>query len=174
MTEMPAALAARPVDPRRNLPIPFSSETPDGGHDFTLVTDIQVIRCIREKLCALCGTPLGYWISFLGGPNAYRARTYTDPPGHPDCMEWAVTLCPFIAMANYRRATARRHEAQEAPVVTGVGFVNDHPTQWVLATTRSYAHHVDRNGALVFTAAPFKKARWFAYDATGRITEENA
>jgi hypothetical protein len=169
-TDMPAALAARPRDERRGLPIPFTSDIPDGGHDFTTIDARRIVQCVTGKLCALCGEPLGYWLAFIGGQNAADNRAYTDPPGHPDCMRWAITLCPFIAMRRYKRAPEHRHEGKD--IATAEGFHHPHPDRWGLAITRAYKAGPDRHGVMVFRPAPFKDITWYHYGPDGQITQE--
>ncbi|GAA1370357.1 hypothetical protein [Catellatospora chokoriensis] len=159
MTELPAALAARPVEPRRGLPIPYVSEH-DGRVDFAMLNGQRVLDCAQRRLCGQCGTPLDYWIAFVGGPAAYRQRTYSDPPGHPACMRAAVDLCPYLAIERHQR---RRSDGGDVPC----GFTVAQLRQVVLATTRGYRWSFDSDTgserAVVFTPAPFKNAVRFEY-----------
>jgi hypothetical protein len=81
---IPARLAARPIDPRRGLPIPYVSEQDDGSVNFAVINGGRVLECIRDRLCGLCGQPQDFLVAFVGGPGGFRDRMYTDPPGHVD------------------------------------------------------------------------------------------
>ncbi|GAB3863693.1 hypothetical protein GCM10029963_72860 [Micromonospora andamanensis] len=58
---------------------------------------------------------------------------YADPPGHPECMTAALSLCPHIALGRHRRARADR---------PGVGMIRrlhgDKPDRYLLGITRAY------------------------------------
>ncbi len=165
---LPPTLAARPIDPRRRLPVPYVNvHTRDGVEvtDFAAINAEASLHAGRSRLCGLCGTALGYWISFVGGPNTMRFRAFSDPPAHPACSLSAVALCPHIALAHARRATPRRlHADTRVPV----GFHDAKPDQWYLGLTRDYQVGLDR-GSVIFRAAPFKSIHCWHYDTTGRL-----
>lgn len=165
---LPPALAARPIDPRRRLPVPHVNvHTREDAEvfDFTAINAEASLRAGRSRLCGLCGTALGYWISFVGGPNTMRFRAFTDPPAHPACSLAALALCPHIALAHARRATPRRlHADTRVPV----GFHDAKPGQWCLGLTRDYQVGLDR-GSVIFRAAPFKSIHRWHYDTAGRL-----
>jgi hypothetical protein len=81
---IPARLAARPVDPRRGLPIPYVSEQDDGSVNFAVINGGRVLECVRDRLCGLCGQRQDFCVAFVGGLGGFRQRMYTDPPGHVD------------------------------------------------------------------------------------------
>jgi hypothetical protein len=162
-TPIPAALAARPTDPRRRLPIPYVSDhpAPDGAGptvvDFTAINAERAAAAGQSRRCSLCADPLGYWIGFLGGPDAAQARVYSDPPGHPECLRAAVELCPYIAIGAARRASDR------------------HPTRVLRHQTRPVGARPDRSyrmvltrGTLLFLPAPFTHLQRWRYDRDGR------
>ncbi len=41
------------------LPVPFMQAVFDGVPDFRAVDPEKVIKCVEEKLCAICGRRLG-------------------------------------------------------------------------------------------------------------------
>src|SRR5437879_3798481 len=146
---LPPTLAARPVDPRRRLPVPYVSvHIRDGIEvtDFTAIDRERGLQAGHARLCGLCGTALGYWIAFLGGPNTMRFRDFTDPPAHLACSLAALALCPHIALAHARRAAPRRlHADTRVPL----GFHDAKPDQWCLGLTRDYQVGLDR-GSVIF------------------------
>lgn len=165
---LPPALAGRPIDPHRRLPVPYVNVHDRDGIQVTDFTAINADRCLhagQQRLCGLCGTALGYWVSFVGGPNTIRFRTFSDPPAHPACSLAALGLCPHIALAHARRATPRRlHADTQVPV----GFHDTKPDQWCLGITRHYRVRIHR-GAVIFHAAPFKSVHHWHYDTTGHL-----
>lgn len=169
-TVIPAALAARPADRRRRLPIPFVSEhpSPDGTGpvvDFTTVNTDRAAAVGRWRRCSLCTEPMGYWIGFLGGAKAAESLTYSDPPGHPECLRVAVDLCPYIAIGAARRASDRH---RPPGTVTPPGFTAVKPEQWVLGLTRSYRMVLVR-GTVLFLPAPFTHLQRWRYDQHGHL-----
>ena len=167
-TGLPESLAARPLDPRRRLPVPYVSEHPTGDGvvvDFTAINADRAEEAGRDRRCSLCGTGMGYRVAFLGGPASAANRLYSDPPGHPECLRAAVTLCPYIAIGRARRATARR---LQPGTVTPPGFADGKPTEWLLGITRNY-RMLHRRGTLVFRPAPFTSIERWTYDSDGRL-----
>lgn len=134
--ELPPALAARPRDPRRGIPVPYVNViTADGECDFTAVDTGRSLRCARERLCSLCGTPMGGLVAFIGGAECERQRRYLDPPMHPECGEAAMRLCPYLS-APY----ARRPAADGAAVPPG--WAEGSAEQFTLYVTRSYTWEI--------------------------------
>lgn len=104
--EIPPALAARPRDPRRGFPVPYVNViTEDGRCDYTLVDTGKSLRCARERICSLCGTPMGGLVAFIGDAGSRERNRYLDPPMHPDCGEAAMGgICPYLAAPYARQA----------------------------------------------------------------------
>lgn len=170
--EIPERLKRRPVDKRRGLPIPYVSIIPGDGPeearaDFTAIQAEPVLKAVVDGLCGLCGEPLDYWKAFLGGPRSAESRTYTDPAMHLECAQAAMRLCPHISMIQHKRVPESRLRGE--PVIPH-GFVDTKPAKWVIGVTRSYTYKF-RNGAMLITAAPFKRTLVYAYDEQGRIQE---
>lgn len=165
--DLPAALAARPWDERRKLPVPYVNEFPDGTVDFTGVHGQRQLECARGRLCGLCHEPIGYWVAFLGGPASARLRTYSDPPMHEACAEAATRLCPHLARRDMKRAPDHRLRDD---VVTPPGFVDERVDQVVMGITRQYRVEF-KGGFVTILPAPWKRLRTFTYDNAGRLQE---
>ena len=135
--DLPATLAARPRDARRGLPIPPANEHPDatgdGSHvDFTTINTTTATRLATDRRCSLCSEPMGYWVAFIGTPRTVELLRFTDPPGHPECVNAALVLCPHIAIERHRRARGDRPaRASCRPVRTGT---NRPGGPWVVLT----------------------------------------
>jgi hypothetical protein len=163
--QLPPRLAARPVDPRRGLPIPYVNEHDDGSINFAIVNGGRVLDCVRRRLCGLCGLPHEHRMAFIGGPGGFQQRMYTEPPGHVDCMRAALDLCGYLAIERHRRRGLS--EATAAP-----GFTDMEKAQPViLAATRAYdVGLIGEPPALLFLPAPWTSATRFDY-IDGRLTE---
>jgi hypothetical protein len=153
--DIPPQLATRPRS-SIGLPIPFVNViNPDGSPNFRLVDPRRSYEAAANRLCALCGFELGYWIAFLGGPGSIRSRLFVDGPAHEDCLAAATTLCPYLRRRNVRRRGAEGTEPS--------GFDPKKPTRFMIGITRGYRTILDDNGAVVHRAASFKRIRRFTY-----------
>ena len=98
--EWPAALAARPVCPRRRLPIPFIAEIgPGGAGEFTILDHQQAMACISGRLCAMCGDRMDGEVALIGDVTSLAPGSFfIEPPVHERCGEIAAGgLCPFLS-----------------------------------------------------------------------------
>ncbi len=155
-------LAARPLDTKRRVPVPFAQALfEDGSADFAAIDAGRSMQCARERLCGLCGQELTYWVAFIGGPRSVESRAFTDPPMHVECAEDAFTLCPHL-----RRPLVTRREATPGTSVPQ-GWSENKPERWALFVTRSFAVQYPRLAGggygVQYTAAPAKTVRWFEY-----------
>lgn len=169
--ETPAALAGRPRDARRGLPIPPVNLHPTGAGwrvDFTTLNVSISEDLAAGRRCSLCGEAMEYWVAFLGTPRAAELLRYADPPGHPECMRAALTLCPHIAVARHRRARADRPDAGRVPP----GSHGDKPDGWTLGISRTYRSvYVPEHGFTVYLPAPFRTVHTYLYGPDGRLND---
>jgi len=93
--EVPERLRSRPRV--GGLAVPYTAAVINGRPDFKVLNPERVARCIRNRLCGLCGQGLGREVTFVGGPKSARGRIYTDPAVHEDCAVYAAQACPHLA-----------------------------------------------------------------------------
>lgn len=89
---------------RRGYPTPFIIlRDTDGKPMFAINDSLRVNRCIRERRCAICGNRMDGPMWFAGGPlSAFHENGgYLDTPAHHECMQYALTVCPYLAARNY-------------------------------------------------------------------------
>jgi len=82
-------------------------------YDFSTISDLRVRHCLRKGLCGICGVELvepgtaqnhHYRSAFIGGPVSTSATfVFNDPGMHTQCADFAMKVCPWIVMRNYRR-----------------------------------------------------------------------
>lgn len=99
----PPRIARLPHD-QRGYPIPWNVLRNDSGEPFfTVNDDRRAWRALREELCPICGERLGKWRWFVGGPrSAFDPHGwYLDLPGHHECQQFALTVCPYLAAPKY-------------------------------------------------------------------------
>jgi hypothetical protein len=152
-------LARRPLDPKRQLPIPFAQMVHDGLADFTTLNPNITLECAKRRLCGLCGKQLGFTIAFIGGPGSAKSRAYSDPPMHVECAEDAFTLCPHLA-----RPLVPRRPSDQA---VHQGWVADKPQRWAMLVTRDFTWSLEpvTGGGVAprFIADEPTTIRWWEY-----------
>lgn len=163
--DLPPSLASRPRS-TSGLPIPYvAARRSDGSPDFALVDPLRSLAAAQQRRCAVCGTKMGYWVAFIGGPKSVSTRTFVDGPAHEDCLVAAIGLCPYLA----HRATRRSDRVQQE-ATTPAGFDDGKPSQFQVGITRQYRTVLGPNGEVLHRAAPFKRVRRFGY-RTGSLAE---
>lgn len=114
---IPARLASRPR--QGGLPILYTSfVAADGVADFRVNDPYRTYDVFRLNLCAMCGGDLRYPV-FLAGPAVKDSRITPEPPGHEECLRYAVAVCPYLS---------RRKARSERPDVPGVIEIVQAPT----------------------------------------------
>jgi hypothetical protein len=96
----------------KNFPVPFFvTYTKDYIPDFKVINEKNRERCATGRLCFVCGTKIGYWVTFIGGPNSCGHRLFTDGPMHTECSLGAMRICPFLlGTTDYSPDTSLRPE----------------------------------------------------------------
>jgi hypothetical protein len=100
---IPPKMAGLGLDPR-GFPIPYIIlQGPDGKNYFQVNDSYKVQSCINNKLCAICGQPLGCDAWLAGGPlSAFHPHgAYIDTPTHHECGNYAMRVCPYLAITTY-------------------------------------------------------------------------
>lgn len=158
-----------PVPPQMNhlprsgaIPVPFTTVMIDGVPDFRVSDPDRVLACYTRRLCGVCGKPLPYWISFIGGPLAITNRLFFDPAMHSECARYALAVCPFLAFRNTGFSSRPIPEGSAAdPRSSGA-----RPDLFGLYETWSF-EPVQLDGAMYVRAAKARAITWFNH--TGEI-----
>lgn len=139
LTGIPEALATRPIDERRGLPVPYVNMMSTNDWDFTVINGVRSAEVGTKGRCGLCNEPLIGHAAFLGGPPRAEGDglyVYTDPPMHEACAVAATQLCPHLRLQHAKRRKTMREDLH---VVTGEGWRDTKPGDWVLTVWRGYA-----------------------------------
>ena len=84
----------------RGYPVPWFAVHPER---VTVLDPAKRRRAITERLCWICGRPLGHrLLCFVLGPAQAVTRVVQEPPSHPGCAWFAAKTCPFMLTADYR------------------------------------------------------------------------
>lgn len=162
---MPTGIANRPRD-NRGFPITFVTLMDSNGRpDFTTIAADKIVRCIKEARCGMCGNhwpgpdlgPEDHLMAFIGGPVSCENQNFLDPPMHVECAEYAMRVCPHIAIptARYAKQTLGGPEQRELyPDVS-----SERPEKFGLYVTDS-CQVVPYNGQPVFLASAPIRLTW--------------
>jgi hypothetical protein len=115
-------------------PVPFVQMWIDGKPDFRVIDPEKSTRCVRQKLCAICGVKLGEFCYFIGGDLCKQNHLFTDPAMHGPCAEFATRACAFLP--------GRKAEYSDRPVDVSVVRVEQmaasvRPRNMYVFTTRT-------------------------------------
>lgn len=157
----------RPPLPRRMLSLPKfqglripASVVYDsaGKPDFRIMHPERYLRLLRERRCGICGTGLGVKLAFVGGPRSMESRYFTDLPMHRLCAEYALQVCPFLAVPSHQYnnvrpigdATVNEHVSTDKPAMFGLGITDGYGAEFISS-----------NHLLIY-ANPFEAVHWWA------------
>jgi hypothetical protein len=105
MPPLPARMQKNAVD-ERGYPIPWNVLIDANGRAvFTANDSRKHMTALANDLCPLCGEKNDSVKWFVGGPmSAFHPNGwYFDLPGHQDCIEFALRVCPYLAAPNYAK-----------------------------------------------------------------------
>lgn len=152
---MPHRIAALPISDN-GYPIPYFVAKIDGKHDFRVIDPLKIHRCVRDKLCWICGDKLGKFKAFSAGPLLTVTRLSGEPPSHTDCAEFAARTCPFMLLPRSKMHTAEIDGTTAIPAM-----LTHNPGVTVIWVTDSY--EVIRGGhSVAFLAGEPISVHWYA------------
>jgi hypothetical protein len=111
------------------LPVPFVTKWIGGKPDFRLTDPDNWVKCIKEKLCGVCGGKLGDWCYYIGGDKTFVNGYFADPGMHEPCARESMRLCPFL---NGTRRGYRQTGLPEGLVSSGLQDTSKRPDVMLL------------------------------------------
>jgi len=167
LPERPPRMRSLPLNDK-GYPVPWFVKWIDGAPEFRMMDEEKWSRAIRNRLCWLCGEPLGVWMDFVAGPMCGINRTSSEPPSHHDCATYAARSCPFLTLPRATRRDAGLPEEckldgakmTENNIVGGFAITRN-PGVTMLWTTHDYKVFKVGDGALIHMGEPVAVA-WFA------------
>lgn len=147
-------IAKLPIGPN-GYPVPFFVADPN---DFRIADPEKIKRCINERICWVCGQPLGIYMAFVIGPMCIVNRISGDPPSHLDCSVWSCKACPFLA----RPKMVRREDevTEEMDKHTPGIMIKRNPGVMAIWVTKSYKLQPDNHGMLFHIGNP-ESIQWW-------------
>lgn len=160
---LPARLRKLPID-ARGYPVPWFVAWVDGPDGPETVPEFRAMdarkfrRAVKERLCWVCGEPLGRWLAFPIGPMCSITRTISEPPSHLECAEWSVRNCPFLSQPKM----VRRQGNLPEDVREAAGFgIKRNPGVICLWITRSFETFNDGRGGTLITIGNPDRVMWW-------------
>ena len=137
----------------RGYPIPASNRRKPKP-DFRVLEGSVAQRLAHEKRCAICGRRVLGLFAFVGGPSSISHRLFADGPMHPECAEYAMQVCPFLAAPSFA------YNKAELPDTITLEVSTERPERFGLGVCESYAARVHQQ-AVYYEATPFSTLVWF-------------
>jgi hypothetical protein len=106
---IPERMRSLPVDPR-GYPVPVNvARDKNGKPNFAANAETARQRLFKYDQCGICGGKLlrGRWS--VGGPGSalHPDGAFLDPPMHHECAQYAVKVCPYLAMPAYGKSVSK-------------------------------------------------------------------
>lgn len=162
---LPKRIADLPRD-ERGYPVPFFVQWFDekgqptkygvGKPDLRIADARKSIECLKQRVCWVCGQPLGSWTAFVGGPRSCENRVFADGPMHVDCAEFSAQYCPHLATPNARRREDERMEKTE----TLPGHISEHPVKVGVFVSRGFGI-MRCKGGFYWVPKQAERIEWF-------------
>lgn len=130
---LPLHMQRLPRD-ERGYPVPKFATWVGGRPDFKQVNAQAWLECVRGDKCGICGNRLARFKALVGGPQSIDSRRFTDAPMHPQCAEYALRVCPFLAAPKFgydKSQPFSQHMSPDRPEKFGMGITSDVQLQWL-------------------------------------------
>lgn len=156
---LPPKMAHLPID-HRGYPVPFFVDYVNGEPDHRIADPRKLVRCVRERLCWLCGRPFGRrdLFSFVVGPMCTISLVSSEAAAHEECSIYALQACPFLTRPKAQRRDIGIEDKQVAGIMSernpGVSCM------WVTKSAQLFNPGVGGKGWL-FQLGPPVRTPWF-------------
>lgn len=157
---LPARLRTLPLD-ERGYPVPWFVAWENGKPEFRAMDGAKWVRAVRERLCWVCGDPLGAYMTFVIGPMCGLNRTTAEPACHRECAEWSARNCPFLSRPHMVRREDERFNAATHDNSPGCPILRN-PGVTLLWTTKSFQLFPDGKGKHLIRIGEATSLQWFA------------
>lgn len=156
---LPDNMRERPVS-RQGYPVPYFAGMVNGEWDFRVVHPETFVRCVKQKLCWVCGQQLGSKYAFVAGPMCVITRTSAEPPCHYSCAKYAAIACPFLASPRMKRNEADLPEGHQNPA--GVAIMRNPGVAAVFISNKYRVFDDGQGRALINMGVRPVRVEWYA------------
>lgn len=159
LTPMPERIARLPLD-ARGYPIPWFVAYVNGAPEFRAMDPQKWLRAARDRLCWVCGGPLGAYLAFVIGPMCGVNRTTSEPACHLECAQWSAINCPFLS----RPHMVRREDAVTNGLLEHAAgiVITRNPGATAVWVTRTYTVFRDPKGRPLIQLGDPVAVHWYA------------
>jgi hypothetical protein len=165
---LPDNMRELPVS-KNGFPVPyFAGKNAEGEWDFRVVHPETTVRCMKQRLCWICGQPLGSRMAFVAGPMCVVTKTSAEPPSHMSCAEYAAIACPFLASPRAKRNEKDLPEGHRPPA--GHAIMRN-PGVTAVLVTRSWEAFGDGDGGVLIRMGPPETVHWYAQRREATLSE---
>ena len=154
------------------VPIPWFVAWDGDRYDFRVVEARKIAPAVKQRICWLCGLPLGRMMCFVVGPMCVVNRVSSEPPMHRECAEYALRACPFLTQPSRERREGGGLMPLE-PTMAGTAILRN-PGVSALYVTRSYTVAKVPGGVLFDMGPPEEVAWWSEGRAATRAEVEHS
>ncbi len=154
---VPERMRHLPVDPVKNLPIPWFVAWIDGKPEWRVADGDKRRQAMLHRLCWVCGEKLGSKEIFLLGPMCAVNRISAEPPCHLACAEYSVRACPFLSRPNMERREGGLPEGHDC---AGIMIARNPGVTILWHTKRHYLVGDGAGGVLLRVGDPFALSCW--------------
>ena len=168
--DLPLRLRKLPLDPR-GYPVPWFVAWVNGEPEFRAADGRKFAQAVRQKLCWVCGEPLGRWLAFPIGPMCAITRTTAEPPCHTDCAEWSIRNCPFLSQPRQVRRDDHLPDGIREPAGNAI---KRNPGVICLWITREYELSDDGKGRPLITVGRPERVSWWCEGRAATRAEVDA
>ncbi len=121
---IPDRMSGLPIDPR-GYPVPVNVTRDSNGKPNFATNDETVRQLLFKKdRCGICGGKLlrGRWS--IGGPGSafHPDGAFLDPPMHYECAQYAVQVCPYLAMPTFNKSVSKVPPREVGLVKEGIAY----------------------------------------------------
>lgn len=170
---VPPRVAKLPRD-HRGFPVPWFVQWFEGGQagepgvgvpDFRVVDSRKIGRAVKQKLCWVCGEPMGTFKAFVIGPMCAINRVISEPPSHRECAVFSATACPFLSKPRMKRN--EKDLPEEGQEAAGFGIKRNPGVAcvWITKSFRPFRPQMGNAGILFQLGEP-TEVLWFAQSRT--------
>jgi hypothetical protein len=155
---LPERMRRLPLD-HRGYVVPWFVPWVNGIAEFRAMDPEKFVQAVKQRLCWVCGEPLGRFKTFTLGPMCTITRTSSEPPSHHECATYSARNCPFLT----RPRMVRREDAfTESLKENGAGIMLDrNPGVTALWTTHRYTVFPDPQQRPLIEVGDPTKVEWY-------------
>jgi hypothetical protein len=166
---LPRRMAGLPRD-HRGYVVPWFVTWEGDVPQFPIVDPKRWTRAMRNKLCWVCGQPLGRVALFVLGPMCCVNRISAEPPTHRECATYSALVCPYLCSPRMGRVPLEK--VTGGPTIAPGGIMSlDNPGTCALWPTRNWHSMATMSGPLVKFGEPVERVEWYAHGRVATDTE---